>query len=140
VTRGRGGSAKRSTPPSKMFSLMVNAGSGHAQNPSQPQSARHGLRLRPSASWRILPLGWEGNMRIALALGIVMGATCIAVAEDYRLVHAIDDDETTIRTGLTKEECRQLKADFLESKVIVVQGSEDNPSSGSLTCLPEGDS
>jgi hypothetical protein len=79
-------------------------------------------------------------MRIALALGIVMGATCIAVAEDYRLVHAIDDDETTIRKGLTEEECRQLKADFLKSKVIVVQVSEEDPGSGSLACLPESES
>jgi hypothetical protein len=79
-------------------------------------------------------------MRIAFALGAVMGATCVAGAEEYRLVHAIDNDETTIRKGLTDEECQQLKARFLKSKIIVVEVSEEDPGRGRLACLPETDS
>ncbi|RLP28360.1 hypothetical protein [Mesorhizobium sp. YM1C-6-2] len=78
-------------------------------------------------------------MRIALALGILMGATCAAVAEEYRLVHADNNDETTLRKGLTEEECQRLKANFLKSTVIVVQVSEKDPNSGTLACLPEGE-
>lgn len=79
-------------------------------------------------------------MRIALALGILMSANCFAGAEEYRLVHAVDTEETTLRKGLTEEECRQLKADFLKSKIIVVQVSDEDPSLGTLICLPESNS
>lgn len=74
-------------------------------------------------------------MRVVLALCVLTGGPCIASAEDYRLVHAVDDKETTIRKGLTEEECRRLRADFLSSETIVVQASEE--SAGALTCLPE---
>lgn len=78
-------------------------------------------------------------MRIALALGILVGVTCVSVAEEYRLVHAINNDETTLRKGLTEEECQRLKTSFLKSEIIVVQVSDEDPSLGTLVCLAEDD-
>jgi hypothetical protein len=69
-----------------------------------------------------------------------MSANCFAVAEEYRLVHSVDTDQTTLRKGLTEEECRQLKADFIKSKIIVVQVSDEDPRLGTLVCLPESGS
>ena len=50
---------------------------------------------------------------------------------------AADNDETVIRSVLTEQECQQLKTDFIESKTIVIEGDEENPNLGTLTCLPE---
>lgn len=76
-------------------------------------------------------------MRIVLALCALMGVVGAAVAEEYRLVHAIDNDETVIRSGLTEQQCSKIKVELINSKTIVVEVSEEDPKLGTLSCLPE---
>lgn len=76
-------------------------------------------------------------MRSALALGFLTTTAVFAVAEEYRLVHAIDNDETVIRSGLTETQCHKIKADFIKSTTIVIEVNEENPKLGTLACLPE---
>lgn len=76
-------------------------------------------------------------MRLALALGFLTTTAAVAVAEEYRLVHAIDNDETVIRSGMTEKQCREIKADLISSKTIVIEVNDEDPKLGTLACLPE---
>ncbi|RWO35016.1 MAG: hypothetical protein EOS10_01650 [Mesorhizobium sp.] len=71
------------------------------------------------------------------SLILLASSSALLADETYRLVHAIDNDETLIKKGLTQRECRSLKADLIQKKIIIVEGEQEDPNLGVLACLPE---
>lgn len=71
---------------------------------------------------------------------VVAGAAILAaspaIAETYRLIHAIGNDEKEVARDLSKDECEARKK---EHKVVATALGTFNEGTGygSITCLPE---
>ena len=71
---------------------------------------------------------------IAVAAGLTISTS--ALAETYRLVHAIGDTEKVTAKGLTKEECEARKKE-LKAVATALGTYNESTGYGSITCLPD---
>lgn len=67
--------------------------------------------------------------KVALAAAVVLTATP-AIAETYRLVHAVGNAEKINAKGLSKSECESRKGELKRVALLTGVG-------GSITCLPD---
>lgn len=74
-------------------------------------------------------------LRLILILSPLVFAS-EALAETFRLVHAIGNDETIVARGLTERECQAMKRDRIAIAEKLGIHSE-RLGGGSITCLPE---
>lgn len=74
-------------------------------------------------------------LRIVLVLGLAL-STSAALAETYRLVHAIGNTEKLIAKQLSKRDCEVRKREHIVIAEALGIHSE-KLGIGSITCLPE---
>lgn len=74
--------------------------------------------------------------RFSAAVLVCMLSGPPALAENYRLIHALGNDEMTVARDISKEDCERLKAD--RKAVAEALGTHsERLGVGSITCLPE---
>lgn len=73
--------------------------------------------------------------RLLLAIGVSLVATS-AMAETYRLVHALGNSERAVEKNLSKRDCEARKTEY--KKVAEALGTyNERLGHGSITCLPD---